>query len=72
MLDLVSDGSSWDEIVTLAQKIEDSGASIINTGQTFSVLSLLPLDLNSAQESDGMKHVFQLSPRWYHEVLSLG
>lgn len=32
MLDLVSDGSSWDEIVTLAQSIEDVGASIINTG----------------------------------------
>jgi 2,4-dienoyl-CoA reductase (NADPH2) len=32
MLDLVKNGSSWDEIVTLAQKIEDAGATIINTG----------------------------------------
>jgi 2,4-dienoyl-CoA reductase (NADPH2) len=32
MLDLVSDGSSWEEIVTLAQSIEAAGASIINTG----------------------------------------
>lgn len=32
MLDLVDDGSTWQEIVELAQKIEHSGASIINTG----------------------------------------
>lgn len=32
MLDLVEDGSSWEEIVTLAQRIRDAGASIINTG----------------------------------------
>jgi len=32
MLDLVKDGSSWPEIVTLAQEIEKAGASIINTG----------------------------------------
>ncbi len=32
MLDLVEEGSSWDEIVTLAQRIEHAGASIINTG----------------------------------------
>lgn len=32
MLDLVEGGSSWDEIVTLAKKIENAGASIINTG----------------------------------------
>lgn len=32
MLDLVSDGSSWPEVVELAQRIELSGASIINTG----------------------------------------
>jgi 2,4-dienoyl-CoA reductase (NADPH2) len=32
MLDLVSDGSSWPEVVELAQRIEHSGASIINTG----------------------------------------
>ena len=32
MLDLVSDGSSWAEIVQLAKAIEDAGASIINTG----------------------------------------
>jgi 2,4-dienoyl-CoA reductase (NADPH2) len=32
MLDLVEEGSSWDEVVTLAQRIEHAGASIINTG----------------------------------------
>jgi hypothetical protein len=32
MIDLVSDGSSWEEIVELAQRIEDAGATIINTG----------------------------------------
>ncbi|MGV8924198.1 MAG: FAD-dependent oxidoreductase [Ewingella sp.] len=32
MLDLVEEGSSWDEIETLAQRIEQAGASIINTG----------------------------------------
>jgi 2,4-dienoyl-CoA reductase (NADPH2) len=32
MLDLVSDGSSWDEIVQLAKAIEQAGATIINTG----------------------------------------
>jgi 2,4-dienoyl-CoA reductase (NADPH2) len=32
MLDLVDDGSSWEEIETLAQAIEAAGATIINTG----------------------------------------
>jgi 2,4-dienoyl-CoA reductase (NADPH2) len=32
MLDLVKNGSSWDDVVQLAQKIEQAGASIINTG----------------------------------------
>lgn len=32
MLDLVKNGSSWEEVVTLAQKIEQAGATIINTG----------------------------------------
>jgi len=32
MLDLVEDGSSWEEIKILAQAIEDAGATIINTG----------------------------------------
>jgi len=32
MLDLVKDGSSWDEIVQLGKAIEEAGASIINTG----------------------------------------
>ena len=32
MLDLVADGSSWDEVVQLAQAIEQAGANIINTG----------------------------------------
>ena len=32
MLDLVHDGSSWEEVVALAKKVEAAGASIINTG----------------------------------------
>jgi len=32
MLDLVRDGSSWEEVVELAQAVEDAGATIINTG----------------------------------------
>lgn len=32
MLDLVADGSSWQEVVDLARLIEESGATIINTG----------------------------------------
>ncbi|MGD8976384.1 MAG: NADPH-dependent 2,4-dienoyl-CoA reductase, partial [Gammaproteobacteria bacterium] len=32
MLDLVDDGSSWDEIETLAREIESAGADVINTG----------------------------------------
>ena len=32
MIDLVPGGSTWDEVVTLAKRIEAAGASIINTG----------------------------------------
>ncbi len=32
MLDLVPDGSTWDEVVQLAQAVEAAGATIINTG----------------------------------------
>ena len=32
MLDLIEKGSSWSEIVTLAQAVEDAGATLINTG----------------------------------------
>ena len=32
MLDLVKNGSSWEEVVHLAKKIEQAGTSIINTG----------------------------------------
>ncbi|MBK8724000.1 MAG: NADPH-dependent 2,4-dienoyl-CoA reductase [Saprospiraceae bacterium] len=32
MLDLIEDGSSWDEVVLLAKAIEKAGATIINTG----------------------------------------
>lgn len=32
MLDLVEDGSSWEEIVQLAKAIEQAGATLINTG----------------------------------------
>lgn len=32
MLDLIADGSSWEEVVMLAKAIEQAGATIINTG----------------------------------------
>lgn len=32
MLDLVEDGSTWDEIITLAKELEKAGVTIINTG----------------------------------------
>ncbi len=32
MLDLVEEGSTWEEVVTLAKEIEKAGATIINTG----------------------------------------
>ncbi|MBM9593206.1 NADPH-dependent 2,4-dienoyl-CoA reductase [Roseitranquillus sediminis] len=32
MIDLVPDGSTWDEVVTLAKAVEAAGASILNTG----------------------------------------
>lgn len=32
MLDLVEDGSSWEEVVLLAKEIEKAGATLINTG----------------------------------------
>ena len=32
MIDLVKKGSSWEEVVKLAEKIEQAGATIINTG----------------------------------------
>ena len=32
MLDLVADGHTWEEVVTLAKAIEAAGASLINTG----------------------------------------
>ena len=32
MLDLIPDGQSWDEVVTLAKAVERAGATIINTG----------------------------------------
>ena len=32
MLDLVDDGSTWEEVVALAKRIEEAGATIINTG----------------------------------------
>ncbi|MHA3915804.1 2,4-dienoyl-CoA reductase FMN-binding domain-containing protein [Halovulum sp. GXIMD14793] len=32
MIDLIPEGSTWDEVVTLAKAIEAAGASIINTG----------------------------------------
>ncbi|WP_347312358.1 NADPH-dependent 2,4-dienoyl-CoA reductase [Defluviimonas sp. SAOS-178_SWC] len=32
LIDLVPDGQSWDEVVTLAKAVEGAGASILNTG----------------------------------------
>ena len=32
LLDLVPDGSSWDEVVAMAQAVEAAGATILNTG----------------------------------------
>lgn len=32
MLDLIEDGSTWDEVVQLAKAIEQAGATLINTG----------------------------------------
>ncbi|PID38401.1 MAG: NADPH-dependent 2,4-dienoyl-CoA reductase [Deltaproteobacteria bacterium] len=32
MLDLVDEGSSWEEVVQLGRRLEEAGASIINTG----------------------------------------
>ncbi|MBT2785456.1 MULTISPECIES: NADPH-dependent 2,4-dienoyl-CoA reductase [unclassified Halomonas] len=32
MIDLVEDGSTWEEVVTLGQAIEAAGANVINTG----------------------------------------
>jgi len=32
MLDLIEDGSTWDEVVHLARAVEQAGATIINTG----------------------------------------
>ncbi len=32
MIDLIPEGSTWDEVVILAKAIEDAGATIINTG----------------------------------------
>ena len=32
LIDLVPDGSTWDEVVTLARAIEAAGASVLNTG----------------------------------------
>lgn len=32
MLDLIEDGSTWDEVVLLAKAIEQAGATLINTG----------------------------------------
>ncbi len=32
MLDLVEDGSTWDEVVRLGRRIEEAGATLLNTG----------------------------------------
>jgi 2,4-dienoyl-CoA reductase (NADPH2) len=32
LIDLIPDGSTWDEVVTLARAIEGAGATLLNTG----------------------------------------
>jgi 2,4-dienoyl-CoA reductase (NADPH2) len=32
MLDLIPDGSTWDEVIELAKKVEEAGVDILNTG----------------------------------------
>lgn len=32
LIDLIPDGSTWDEVVALARAVQDAGASILNTG----------------------------------------
>ena len=32
LIDLVPDGSSWDEVLTLARAVQEAGASLLNTG----------------------------------------
>jgi 2,4-dienoyl-CoA reductase (NADPH2) len=32
LLDLVEDGQTWDEVVELAQRLEDAGVTVLNTG----------------------------------------
>jgi hypothetical protein len=77
MLDLIANGSSWEEIVDLALRIEDAGATIINTG--LSPLYLPPSDIMLAidylihlQALVGMKLVFQQLQHLFPEVPSVG
>ena len=48
MLDLVEDGSTWDEVIELAKKIEAAGATIINTE-----LAGMKLDTNHRNDGRG-------------------
>jgi 2,4-dienoyl-CoA reductase (NADPH2) len=54
MLDLVSDGSSWEEIVDLAARIEAAGATIINTG-IGNTIDLLMIIINNIEK--GLKNI---------------
>jgi 2,4-dienoyl-CoA reductase (NADPH2) len=63
MLDLVSDGSSWEEIVTLAQSIEAAGASIINTGPYLLPFSWLTIRLGIGWHEARIPTIATMVPR---------
>jgi 2,4-dienoyl-CoA reductase (NADPH2) len=64
MVDLVPDGSTWEEVVTLAKAIEAAGATIINTGigwhearvPTIAAGAPCGLDLADAAHEAGTAH----------------
>ena len=57
MLDLVDDGSTWEEVVHLAKEIEAAGATIINTGIGWhearipTIATFLPISTRSVKTS---------------------
>jgi hypothetical protein len=73
MLDLIANGSSWEEIVDLAVRIEDAGATIINTGPPPLLLFLFHDScMELIQGLVGMKLVFQQLQHQSQEVPFLG
>ena len=72
MLDLVQDGSSWEEIVDLAVRIEAAGATIINTGECTSAAATEYLMGVGEQELAGTRRVYPRSPPWCRGAPSLG